>query len=68
LLCNNCNWEFTGFAVPGTVSSKSKPNKKKQSSFAVTDKKNNAENVEKNTTSGDEQLTTKKRVKIKYRV
>jgi hypothetical protein len=20
LLCNNCNWEFVGFAVPGTVS------------------------------------------------
>ena len=22
LLCDNCNWEFTGFAVPGTVSAK----------------------------------------------
>ncbi len=22
LLCDNCNWEFMGFAVPGTVSSK----------------------------------------------
>jgi predicted nucleic-acid-binding Zn-ribbon protein len=22
LLCDNCNWEFKGFAVPGTVSSK----------------------------------------------
>lgn len=22
LLCDNCNWEFTGFAVPGTTSSK----------------------------------------------
>lgn len=26
LLCDNCNWEFTGFAVPGTVSAK--PTKK----------------------------------------
>ncbi len=26
LLCDSCNWEFTGFAVPGTVSSK--PNKR----------------------------------------
>ena len=26
LLCDNCNWEFKGFAVPGTVSSK--PTKK----------------------------------------
>lgn len=22
LLCDNCNWEFVGFAVPGTVTSK----------------------------------------------
>lgn len=22
LLCDNCNWEFTGFAVPGTTTSK----------------------------------------------
>ena len=26
LLCDSCNWEFTGFAVPGTVSVK--PNRK----------------------------------------
>lgn len=24
LLCDNCNWEFIGFAVPGTVSVKPK--------------------------------------------
>lgn len=23
LLCDSCNWEFTGFAVPGTVSARS---------------------------------------------
>jgi C4-type Zn-finger protein len=28
LLCDNCNWEFKGFAVLGTVSSK--PKRKKQ--------------------------------------
>jgi hypothetical protein len=30
LLCDNCNWEFKGFAVPGTVSAKptKKPKKK----------------------------------------
>lgn len=28
LLCDSCNWEFTGFAVPGTVSSK--PTKKRK--------------------------------------
>lgn len=31
LLCDNCNWEFVGFAVPGTVSAKpTKSSKKKQ--------------------------------------
>lgn len=31
LLCDNCNWEFAGFAVPGTVSAKpTKSPKKKQ--------------------------------------
>ena len=28
LLCNDCNWEFVGFAIPGTVSSKTKRKKK----------------------------------------
>ena len=28
LLCDNCNWEFKGFAVPGTVSTK--PTKKRK--------------------------------------
>ncbi len=30
LLCDNCNWEFKGFAVPGTVSSKPTKNPKKK--------------------------------------
>jgi hypothetical protein len=30
LLCDNCNWEFTGFAVPGTVSAKPTKNPKKK--------------------------------------
>jgi hypothetical protein len=28
LLCDNCNWEFKGFAIPGTVSTK--PTKRKK--------------------------------------
>ncbi len=32
LLCDGCNWEFKGFALPGTVSSKPKRKKKKQES------------------------------------
>jgi hypothetical protein len=31
LLCNACNWEFKGFAVPGTVSVKPARKHKKQS-------------------------------------
>lgn len=30
LLCDNCNWEFAGFAVPGTVSAKPTKNPKKK--------------------------------------
>ena len=33
LLCDNCNWEFMGFAVPGTVSSR--PTKKPKKSNAL---------------------------------
>lgn len=29
LLCDSCNWEFTGFAVPGTVSTKSAKKQKR---------------------------------------
>lgn len=67
LLCNNCNWEFTGFAVPGTVTSKTKPSKKKKSPHSVADKKDNVEKVDSNSTSDSEELKTKKRVKIKIR-
>ena len=30
LLCDGCNWEFTGFAVPGTISQKSFKKKKSE--------------------------------------
>ncbi|MGI8789221.1 MAG: hypothetical protein ACR2HG_15890 [Pyrinomonadaceae bacterium] len=29
LLCDNCNWEFKGFAIPGTVSTKPAKRRKK---------------------------------------
>lgn len=28
LLCDNCNWEFKGFAIPGTVTTR--PSKKRK--------------------------------------
>lgn len=30
LLCDTCNWEFVGFAVPGTLSTKSKSKGRKK--------------------------------------
>jgi len=36
LLCDNCNWEFKGFAVPGTVSTK--PTKKPKQTDGNKDK------------------------------
>lgn len=41
LLCDNCNWEFTGFAVPGTVESKPSRKTKKR-------KKPETSEIEKN--------------------
>ena len=37
LLCDNCNWEFKGWAVPGTVSSKPTKNPKKKSANKTND-------------------------------
>ncbi len=41
LLCDNCNWEFTGFAVPGTVSAKPTRNPKKKPVGKITQNTNN---------------------------
>ena len=35
LLCDNCNWEFRGFAVPGTVSNNSSKMKSKKAKAGV---------------------------------
>ncbi len=61
LLCNNCNWEFKGFAIPGTVSSKPKRRNKKQPEFAVAHKKVGAEIVERNKNS----ISDSGRIRIK---
>lgn len=60
LLCDKCNWEFTGFAVPGTVSSKPTGSRKM-------DKKAD-ENIEKTTSASldlSQRQDIKKRVKIR---
>lgn len=67
LLCNNCNWEFRGFAVPGTVTAKSQKSKRKQTGIAAADKKNDSEigSTPKNSVSDSEQMKLKKRVKVR---
>lgn len=49
LLCDNCNWEFTGFAVPGTVSSK--PTKRSKKSPA--EKKNHKDDGSASARAGE---------------
>lgn len=38
LLCDSCNWEFKGFAVPGTVTNK--PTRKEKGKQKSKDQKN----------------------------
>ncbi|HEY0458520.1 MAG TPA: hypothetical protein VGC97_05160 [Pyrinomonadaceae bacterium] len=41
LLCDNCNWEFRGFAVPGTVSAKPTKSPKKKPNGRIDENLNN---------------------------
>lgn len=53
LLCDNCNWEFTGFAIPGTVSTKPTKRQKKtapaEQNERVEKKTENIKNIETET-------------------
>ncbi len=40
LLCDKCNWEFVGFAVPGTISYKPTKRSKKKRNKDFTDDEN----------------------------
>ncbi len=60
LLCDNCNWEFTGFAVPGTVSTKPRRSKKKAKTS------NELNNPMENKVELESQGKIKKKVKVKY--
>jgi hypothetical protein len=50
LLCDNCNWEFVGFAVPGTVSAKPTRSPKKKPTNKLTE---TSDNHKSNETSMD---------------
>lgn len=69
LLCDSCNWEFKGFAVPGTVSSRSRSSKKKQTASVAANKEADSETSDKNgkITSDGKQTQIKKRVKVKFK-
>jgi hypothetical protein len=43
LLCDACNWEFKGFAVPGTVTNK--PSRKEKSKSKSGDQKSELKNI-----------------------
>lgn len=78
LLCDACNWEFTGFAVPGTVSYKSKKKVRKPKNEPVekiSEKKNipvlrdsseTKESELSDAASKDKVENVKKRVKANY--
>ena len=74
LLCDSCNWEFTGFAVPGTVSAKPTRKSKKspaieKNTFATNDEsealsEDNDEQAELFQESSSEKISEKKRREI----
>ncbi len=70
LLCDDCNWEFKGFAVPGTVSKKSAKSRKKQNpaekqavNFSENDSGVNYEAASQ--ILSDEKARRKRRVKVR---
>lgn len=75
LLCDDCNWEFTGFAIPGTVSAKPTRKKKKfgekynpeKEEFKI-ENKNLEENVLEKDDDKQIPQPMKKRVRVKKKV
>ena len=68
LLCDNCNWEFTGFAVPGTVSAKPKRSKKKADKAITASDSGEDETASEEVTENipADRKKVKKKVKIKF--
>jgi hypothetical protein len=70
LLCDNCNWEFKGFAIPGTVSTK--PTKRQKKTNSAENHSRNTEETSVEETNDAEDIETskntkKKRVKVKFK-
>ena len=73
LLCDGCNWEFTGFAVPGTVSAK--PTRKRRGEGdesriePATEGRADSHEIEELSSPSAEQPNArrkKKRIKVRY--
>jgi hypothetical protein len=69
LLCDNCNWEFTGFAVPGTVSSRSNRRYKRPNPVGVEkdENLNNRESDLSKETLPKKRAKARKKAKIKLK-
>lgn len=62
LLCDGCNWEFKGFAVPGTVSTKPTRSRKRNTEKNAAQVK--SQNAANKSVSGAPGETKRKRVKL----
>ncbi len=58
LLCDKCNWEFRGFAVPGTVSSR--PNSRHKSGGKSKDENSNSSSTSLGSGDKDRRDTNQK--------
>jgi hypothetical protein len=78
LLCNACNWEFIGWAIPGTVESAAKRRRKKRAeekqrqAIETFEESNepveNLEKAEDNIETAEDAPKNLKRVKVRKRV
>ena len=66
LLCDKCNWEFTGFAVPGTIRTKPYKRAKKQPPTNV-DGNSGEEKIKAADSEHKKKIRVKKRVKVKLK-
>src|SRR5437868_2949389 len=66
LLCDNCNWEFIGFAAPGFISPQTKSSKQRKDQENVNIVKNEMQKSgEVPSKSGKSRTRTKKKVRIR---
>lgn len=67
LLCDSCNWEFVGFAIPGTVTSKTR--KKRQENVSESQEAIETQEMKPEhfpiSEAPEQRKRTRKRIKIK---